>query len=222
MQARRQRAIEEKSGLLKNLERAEDLKIAPLPYFRDTLVRFSHVAPIFNGEEICQPVSFEVKQGERVALDGRNGSGKSSLLKLLTGQPVEHCGSIAIGSGLVISYVPQDTSALKGSLWEFARSSQIDESLFMTILRKMDFSRIQFEKDMEDFFFFFKKKVLIAKSLCEQAHLYVWDEPLNYIDLYSRMQIEDLIRKFAPTVVFVEHDLAFRNSVATKTAYILK
>lgn len=222
MQARRQRAIEEKSGLLKNLERAEDLKIAPLPYFRDTLVRFSHVAPIFNGEEICQPVSFEVKQGERVALDGRNGSGKSSLLKLLTGQPVEHCGSIAIGSGLVISYVPQDTSALKGSLWEFARSSQIDESLFMTILRKMDFSRIQFEKDMEDFSYGQKKKVLIAKSLCEQAHLYVWDEPLNYIDLYSRMQIEDLIRKFAPTVVFVEHDLAFRNSVATKTAYILK
>ena len=73
---------------------------------------------------------------------------------------------------------------------------------------------------MEDFSAGQKKKVSIAKSLCEQAHLYVWDEPLNYIDIYSRMQIENLIREFSPTMIFVEHDLAFRNTIATKTVYI--
>ena len=62
-----------------------------------------------------------------------------------------------------------------------------------------------------------RKKVLIAKSLCEQPHLYVWDEPLNYVDIYSRMQIENLIREFSPTMIFVEHDLAFRNAIATKS-----
>ena len=60
------------------------------------------------------------------------------------------------------------------------------------------------------------KKVLLAKSLCEQAHLYVWDEPMNYIDIYSRMQIEKLIKEFMPTMIFVEHDSAFRNNIATK------
>ena len=54
------------------------------------------------------------------------------------------------------------------------------------------------------------------KSLLESAHLYVWDEPLNYIDLYSRIQIENMIKEYKPTMLFVEHDEAFRNSVATK------
>ena len=219
VQIRQQRAIEEKSRLLKNLETAEDLKIAPLLYHTDTLVTFSNVVPVFDGKDICRPISFSVKQGERIALDGKNGSGKTSLLKLLTGQHTEHRGTVAIGSGVILSYVPQDTSMLNGSLSEFAKASQIDESLFKAILRKMDFSRIQFEKKMEDFSAGQKKKVLIARSLCEQAHLYVWDEPLNYIDIYSRMQIEKLIEEFSPTMIFVEHDLAFRKNIATRTVY---
>ena len=217
IEVRQQRAIEEKSHLLKNLEIVESLKIAPLHYFSDTLVTFSDIAPIFDGKNVCQPISFEIKRGERIVLDGKNGSGKTSLLKLLTGQQIEHNGRITVGSGVVISYVPQDTSMLKGSLSKFARSSNIDESLFKTILRKMDFSRIQFEKKMENFSAGQKKKVLIAKSLCEQAHLYIWDEPLNYIDIYSRMQIENLIKEFSPTMIFVEHDFTFRNNIATKS-----
>lgn len=222
VEARQQRAIEQKSGLLKNLEIIEGLKIAPRPYFADVLATFSDVAPGFDGKHVCQPVSFEVRRGERIALDGKNGCGKTSLLKLLMGQKIEHCGRFVMGSGMVLSYVPQDTSGLKGSLSEFAERNGIEESLFKAILRKLDFERIQFEKNMEDFSAGQKKKVWIAKSLCERAHLYVWDEPLNYIDIYSRMQIENLIKEFSPTMIFVEHDLAFRNTVATKTIEVEK
>ncbi len=220
IEARRQRTIEEKSSLLKNLEIAEELKLSPLPYFSNLLATFCEVAPIFHGREICPPISFEITRGERIVFDGKNGSGKTSLLKLLVGQPIEHRGTLTIGSRLVLSYVPQDTSTLKGFLSDFAESYHIDESLFKTILRKMDFSRIQFEKKIEDLSAGQKKKILIAKSLCERAHLYVWDEPLNYIDLYSRMQIENLIKEFSPTMVFVEHDVAFRKAIATKTIFI--
>lgn len=216
IEARQQQAIEQKSSLLKNAETVDTLKIHPLTYHSDLLVSFSDVSVIYDSNKVCEPVFFEIHQGERVVIDGKNGSGKSSLLKLLLNYPIEHTGTVAIGSGLIISYVPQDTSHLNGNLSKFAEKNNLDESLFKAILRKMDFERVQFGKNMEDFSGGQKKKVLIAKSLCEQAHLYVWDEPLNFIDVYSRMQIEHLIKQFAPTMLLVEHDMAFREAIATK------
>lgn len=217
IEARAQNAIEQKSELLKNTEISEKLKLAPLLHYADALVSLRDVAACYDGRAVCEPVTFNVRRGERAALDGRNGSGKSSLLKLINGEHIEHTGTVELASGIVISYVSQDTSHLRGNLSDFAYENHIDESLMKAILRKMDFERIQFEKDMQDFSGGQKKKVLIAKSLCEQAHLYVWDEPLNYIDIYSRMQIEQVIKEFSPAMVFVEHDSAFRAAIATKT-----
>ncbi len=149
---------------------------------------------------------------------GPNGCGKSTLLRLLLGQApakLQVQGQLRAASGLIISYIPQDTSFLRGRLRDFAQAEGLDESLFLTILRKLDFSRQQFEKEMERYSEGQKKKVLLAKSLCQPAHLYVWDEPLNYIDIYSRLQIEQLIAEFAPTMLLVEHDEAFRQAVCT-------
>ena len=84
------------------------------------------------------------------------------------------------------------------------------------VLDKLDFSKLQFEKDMADYSGGQKKKVLLARSLCEQAHLYIWDEPLNYIDVISRMQIEELLLKYSPTMLFVEHDREFCQNIANK------
>ena len=220
IEARRQQAYDEKSKLLKNAETTESLKIYTLPYFTDTLAAFSDVEIYYDDNKVCEPVSFTICQGERVAIEGKNGSGKSSLLKLLLGKNIKHTGTVSVGSGLVVSYVPQDTSHLQGKLNDFAEMQGIDETLFKAILRKLDFERVQFEKDISDFSGGQKKKVLIAKSLCEKANLFVWDEPLNFIDLYSRMQIEELIKEFSPTMIFVEHDRIFRETVATKIVTI--
>ena len=220
IEARQQQAIEQKSALLKNVETAEAIKIQPLNYHTDLLASLSNVVVCYDGISVCEPVSFEIRQGERIVLDGKNGSGKSSLLKLVVGQSIDYTGTVTLGSGLVISYVPQDTSYLCGTLSEFAEENNLDESLFKAILRKMDFERVQFEKDIKDFSGGQKKKVLIAKSLCEKAHLYVWDEPLNFIDVYSRMQIEQLITEFAPTMLLVEHDNVFRDTVASNIVNI--
>ena len=210
-------AIEEKSKLLKNIEDSDDIKLKPLIYHSDRLVALKNVSISYDGKPICKDISLEIIQGERLALCGKNGSGKSSIFKLICRMPIEFKGNLHIGSQLKVSYVSQDTSDLNGNLSDFAYNNGIDESLFKAMLRKLDFSRTQFEKDMSDFSGGQKKKVLIAKSLCEQAHLYIWDEPLNFIDVISRMQIEKLILEYKPTLLFVEHDSAFCNNIATKT-----
>ena len=209
-------AIEEKSRLLHDIEAKEDLSISPVKYFNNRLIDVNGVSVFYDEKKICDDISFNINKGDRIALTGKNGSGKSSVLKLLLGDKIVFTGDINIGSRLIISYVPQDTSFLKGDLKGYARDNSIDESLFKAILRKLDLKRVQFEKDMSDFSAGQKKKVLIAKSLCEKAHLYIWDEPLNCIDVISRMQIEELILKYEPTMIFVEHDISFVDEVGTK------
>ena len=95
-----------------------------------------------------------------------------------------------------ISAIPRGSGkeeAVSRYCLDFARERGLDLTLFMALLRKMDFSRLQFEKPMEDYSLGQKKKVLLAASLCQSAHLYIWDESLNYIDLFPRIHLEELI-----------------------------
>lgn len=216
LERRQLQEISEKEGLLKNIESAEDLKLFPKKHYKQVLARFEEVR-ISYGEKVLAPVNLTIENGDRVALRGKNGCGKSSIIKVLSGESgIAYTGKVEVAGGLIISYVPQDTGFLKGGIKDFAVERGISETLFFAILRKLDFSREQFEKRMEDYSGGQKKKVLIAASLCEQAHLYIWDEPLNFIDVFSRMQIEELILKFKPTLLFVEHDKAFVDKIATK------
>ncbi|MCU6709975.1 ABC-F type ribosomal protection protein [Paenibacillus sp. J5C_2022] len=221
LEQRQQSAIEEKSGLLKNIESSDRLQITQQQYHKSRLIEIDRGAIQYDGNEVCRDISFTIDRGDRIALTGPNGSGKSSLLKLICGENIPYSGTVHIGSQLKISYVSQDTSHLQGNLSDYARNNGIDESLFKAILRKLDFSRVQFEKDMASFSGGQKKKVLIAKSLCEDAHLHIWDEPLNYIDVISRMQIEEVLLDYSPTILFVEHDSEFCKHVATKTVQLL-
>lgn len=216
LEARQNKAIIEKSGLLKNAEQTDSLKITHLKYHSSELLSLEKVGIYYDEKNVCSNVSFVINAGDRIALTGRNGSGKSSILRLLCKEKIEYNGVINMGSRLVVSYVSQDSSYLEGNLSDYAGKFNIDESLFKTILHKLGFTSIQFEKDMKDFSAGQKKKVLIARSLCKPAHLYVWDEPLNYIDVLSRIQIEEMLLSFKPTIIFVEHDKCFCERIATK------
>lgn len=217
IETRRQNAIAEKEALLKDVEYNSPLVLRPIAHHAKRLIEARGLCVRYGEREVFANVDFTVEQGDRVALTGPNGSGKSSVVKLIEGEDIPHGGELRLASGLIVSYVPQDTSFLKGDLMAFAGRSNIDKSLFLTILRKLDFLRIHFEQDMCTYSMGQRKKVLIAKSLCERAHLYLWDEPLNYVDVLSRIQIEDLLKAYKPTMLFVEHDRAYVDSVATKT-----
>jgi lincosamide and streptogramin A transport system ATP-binding/permease protein len=212
-ETRKHKAAEEKANLLKNIEQAADLRLYPLVHPQRRLVEAADLTVDYGDGPICRPISFTVMQGDCVALAGRNGAGKSSLLKLIEGQDLTHEGKLTLASGLVLSVVPQDASFLRGGLSDYIESCGVNESLFKAMLRKLDFSRMQFEKDMAEFSAGQKKKVLLARSLCEAAHLYIWDEPLNYIDLFSRIQLEALIKAYRPTLLLVEHDREFLDGI---------
>lgn len=209
-------SVKEKKTLLRNIEEIEALKIHPLEFHSNSLVRLKNLSIAYDAQQICQHINFEITRGSRTAIVGENGSGKSSILKLICGDNISYNGEYFKASGLTMSYVQQDTSALTGNLAQFEQQHNIDTVLFRAILRKLDFSGIQFEKDISTLSAGQRKKLVVARSLCQQAHLYVWDEPLNYIDIYSRMQIEQLICDFKPTMIFVEHDKAFCRNCATQ------
>ena len=216
IEKRQTAAIEEKSKLLRNIERSDTLKIFQTPFHTKRLAELKGVTIDYGDGAVCENISFTIQMGDRIALQGPNGSGKSSIIKLLCGQAIPYAGQLWLGNGLKISYVNQDTSGLRGKLSDFARNAGIDESLFLAMLAKLDVPKTQMEKDMSSLSAGQKKKVLLARSICEPMHLHIWDEPMNYIDVISRMQIEELLLEFQPTILFVEHDKTFCENVATK------
>ena len=217
LENRQNQAIEEKQNLLKDIEIKENLLLHPLHHRKNPLISVSDLSSYYGEKQILSNVSFEIKQGDIVAIYGSNGSGKSTLIKILLGLNHDYTGEIKLASNLEISYIPQDTSDLTGSLNEYIHKQDVDETLCKTILIKLDFSRELFEMDMKNYSDGQKKKVLIAVSLSKPAHLFVWDEPLNYIDVISRIQIEEIIKEAKPTLIFVEHDKRFVEDIANKT-----
>lgn len=240
LERRQERAIEEKSTLLKNAETAEALRLEPLSYHREVLVEARDLTVGYGQETVCGPVTFQIRRGDRILIRGANGCGKSSVMNVIlemarkaengaglleescreadrthktVTEPQQTGGILKVGSGLVISWIPQGTVRLRGTLDDYIAEQGADKTLMRALLRKLDFSREQFEMPLESYSQGQKKKVLIAGSLCRRAHLYIWDEPFNYIDLYSRMQIEELIRTFNPTLLCVEHDRAFGEAI---------
>ena len=207
--------LEQKSSLLNNIDRNDSLKIIPLESKKNPLIIADNLKILYNDKPIFNKVSFEIKNGDRIAITGRNGIGKSSILKLIMGNEIKYDGSLKVANDLIISYVSQSTENLRGTLKEFAIQNKIDESIFKSMLSKMGFANSEFNKDIKQMSEGQKKKVLIAKSITESANIYIWDEPLNYIDILTRIQIEDAILKYKPTLIFVEHDETFIKKVAT-------
>ena len=216
LEKRQNKAIEEKQNLLKDIETKESLSLHSLHHHKNPLISVSNLSLCYGERQILSDVSFEIKQGDIAAIYGGNGSGKSTLIKILLGLNNEYSGDVKLANNLKISYIPQDTSNLTGSLNEYIHQQGVDETLCKTILRKLDFARELFEMDMKNYSDGQKKKVLIAVSLSKAAHIFVWDEPLNYIDVISRIQIEEIIKEANPTLIFVEHDKRFVEDIANK------
>ena len=213
------KAIEEKKTLLQNREEISIPDYSPLHYTETEIVSVSDLAPYYGERRICAPISFSIHDGKRIALKGKNGSGKSSICKILTGDAIAYTGFFHFAPSVIVSYIPLSADFLSGSLDAFVETYQLNSTDFFTVLETLGFFIADCRQPIESYSAGQKKKLLIAKSLCEKAHLYIWDEPLNYIDVITRLQLEKMILMFQPTMLIVEHDELFTERIATDTVY---
>ncbi|MFC4652367.1 ribosomal protection-like ABC-F family protein [Lactococcus nasutitermitis] len=214
MEKRMSQEVENKEKLLKNIEKTVPLAMNFQISHHKRLVQFEKFSLGFDEKMLFEAIDFSLKVGEIVAITGSNGHGKSSIIKYLEGNfSGEHAGLVHLPQGLKISYV-QQIFQHEGSLKAFAEKEKLDPELFLSNLRKLGMERKTFEQKIETMSQGQQKKVELAKSLSQPANLYIWDEPLNYLDVFNHEQILQVLKTFQPSMMIVEHDNHFIKEVA--------
>lgn len=220
LEARAAREISEKEQLLKNLEYVDSLSIKMLPSHHRILLETEALELAYE-QPLFAPLTFQLKRGEQRAILGANGAGKSSLLKALLGDFSGTIkGTIARSASVKISWIRQDFEKNHGTLREFARVHQLDYQEFLNNLHKLGVERRVFAQRIESMSMGQRKRVEVAKSLSTPAELYIWDEPLNYLDVFNIEQLETLIATQKPTLLLVEHDQAFIQNIHARTTVL--
>ncbi|MGI6695970.1 MAG: ribosomal protection-like ABC-F family protein [Christensenellales bacterium] len=210
-----EKQAQQQESLLKNLEYTAKITLPLLRHKSPVLLRLEKAGFAYGKRALFERLDLVIKPGDRLALTGPNGAGKSTLLGILSGGLAPTTGSVWRPQGLIISHLPQTSHHLSGTPREIALARGLDLTRFLMLLRKFDLPQEHFEQNSAGFSLGQKKKLLLALSLCEPAHLYLWDEPLNDIDPESREQIEDMLIEADAALVFIEHERAFVKRVAT-------
>lgn len=216
---RKNSEVIQKEGLLKDLEVTEALTMQPLQSPHKTLLALEQFSVGYD-HALFEPLTFDIQAGDIIALNANNGTGKSALIKaLLTDDTLVKSGTYHWASQIKVSHVRQETDHLQGTLQEFSELHHIAYEELLNMLYKLGVPRKTFTQRIEHMSAGQKKRVELAKSLLTPAHIFIWDEPLNYLDVFNQEQIEDLILEMKPTMLLIEHDQTFLENIgATKIA----
>jgi lincosamide and streptogramin A transport system ATP-binding/permease protein len=215
--------INEKSKLLKNIDKIIPLKLNYTQPYQKHLLTVKDLS-VYNGSNVLnKSINFDLTRGMRLVIEGPNGVGKTTIIKsILSQDDIVYTGEINLNKKIKIAYLSQNLYGLEGYISDYAQKNNIEISNLLNTLRKLGFERSVFKQKLENLSMGQKRKVKLAKSLCQNANLYVWDEPLNYLDAITRDQIKNLILKYKPTMIIVEHDKDFINSIATQKIMLKK
>lgn len=215
IQKRREKAAEERSELIIGEKKTSELSLKHLDFKGGAIARAIGLSAGYGEKTVIEDIGFTINPGDRLALVGPNGCGKSLVLKLLLGEGQIHKGELIISQRVKISYIPQIAGTRYGNLKDMAIQAGLDESRFKSLLKRLGFARERLDSDFNSLSEGQKKKAYLAASLLTEAHFYVWDEPLSHVDIVTRMEIEDLLVSEKPTIIICEHDAAFLEKVAT-------
>ena len=213
-EARAQRAAEERRATLMDVEKRYEVRFPESSASQARVLLASNFV-VRRDEPLFEPVSFELHPGERLVIAGGNGAGKSSLLAVAAGASLATEGTLARAPQLRISQVRQEPLWQQGLLRDRLRGARLDQTHFRQIMAALGVRGEVLDTPIERLSPGQRKKIELARSLATPAQLYVWDEPLNFVDMETREALETAILRDQPTMLLVEHDQAFVGRVAT-------
>lgn len=173
----------------------------------------------YSNKTVFNEVNLDIVYGEKVALIGKNGTGKSTLIKVILGQEKDFIGNIKIGSSVKIGYIPQDIkfeNEEETILGFFIKSFKGNETQARTILAKFMFRGENVFKKIEKLSGGEKVRLMLAELIQKDVNFLILDEPTNHIDIETREVLEEAIKNYKGTVLFVSHDRYFINAIANR------
>ena len=185
------------------------------------LISLTEVSQGFGGPLLLDSVSMQLESGERVALIGRNGTGKTTLLKLIGGQLIPDDGQISKAKNIKIAYMSQEVpSGLSGTINEIVHGGVIGDrenwQVQLQVDQVIDRMNLQGDQQFETLSAGMKRRVLLARGLVNQPDILLLDEPTNHLDIASIQWLEEFLLRWGGTLLFVTHDRVFLQKLATR------
>lgn len=223
------RRAESREKMLNKMERLEkpteeqtDMRIRLEPNITsgNDVLTVEHLSKSFGSNHLFLDLFFEIKRGERIALIGDNGTGKTTILKILNEMIPFDTGTITLGTNVHIAYYDQEHQVLHDEKTLFEEIS--DECPDMTntqvrnVLAAFLFTEDDVFKKIGDLSGGEKGRVSLAKLMLSEANFLILDEPTNHLDIASKEILEEALTRYTGTVLFVSHDRYFINKTATR------
>ncbi len=218
----REKMLDKIERLEKPVEENTDihLNLEPRIVSGNDVLRVEQLAKSYPGQQLFSDISFEIKRGERVALIGDNGTGKTTILKIINEMAEADAGTLTLGTNVHIGYYDQEHQVLHMEKTLVEEISDEYPSLTNTEIRNVLaaflFTGDEVFKRISDLSGGERGRVSLAKLMLSEANFLILDEPTNHLDITSKEILEQALNRYKGTVLFVSHDRYFINKTATR------
>ncbi len=196
------------------------IKLEPFTVSGNVVLTTENLSKGFSETKLFEDLNLEIRKGERVAVIGPNGTGKTTLLKIINGIIPADSGTLKLGANVNIGYYDQEQHVLSDekTLFEEIQDTHpdMDNTSVRNVLAAFLFTNDDVFKKIGDLSGGEKGRVSLAKLMLSKANFLILDEPTNHLDVTSKEILENALNSYTGTVLFVSHDRYFINSVATR------
>ncbi len=180
------------------------------------IINIEHISKIYGGKTIYDDASFGVQQGDKIGIVGINGTGKSTLLKMVAGEEMPDKGQIVRQNGLKIAYIPQNPVFSEGTDIRSYALGNGDAEDWQVESNLMEFGITDFDQKTDALSGGQKRRLVLAKTLAKDFDVLLLDEPTNHLDEAMINWLEEYLRAYRGTVLMVTHDRYFLDRVTNR------